>query len=174
MKTARSGSSSGAAAIIRGTAALTLLLATPAAAARTALGSFGSWASFRDDMPPRCFAIAEPVRSGGGKWHPFATVATWPQANVRGQFYARLGRERRVNAPVTLIIDDRKFQLVAGGADTWAPDARTDAAIVAAMRSARSMSIASVSATGGGFAETYVLKGAATAIDAAALGCGRR
>jgi hypothetical protein len=36
------------------------------------------------------------------------------------------------------------------------------------------MSVASVAATGAGFAETYALKGAATAIDAAALGCARR
>jgi hypothetical protein len=35
------------------------------------------------------------------------------------------------------------------------------------------MSIASVGASGGGFADTYRLKGAATAIDAAALGCAR-
>jgi hypothetical protein len=42
------------------------------------------------------------------------------------------------------------------------------------MRSARTMSLSSVAATGGRFVETYVLKGAATAIDAAALGCARR
>ena len=79
----------------------------------------------------------------------------------------------RVGAPVTLIVGERRFSLVSGGADAWAADARADAAVVAAIRSARSMSVASVAATGGGFAETYVLKGAATAIDAAALGCAR-
>jgi hypothetical protein len=123
----------------------------------------------------RCFAIAEPARrGGGGKWRPFATVSTWPASNVRGQFQVRLGRAIRAGAPVTLVIGDRKFALTAGGADAWAPDARGDAAIVAAMRSARSMSVASVAATGGGFVESYLLKGAATAIDAAALGCARR
>jgi hypothetical protein len=141
--------------------------------ARASLGSFDGWAAFRDEGPVRCFAIAEPARGGGGKWRPYATVSSWPAARVRGQFHARLGRELRSGAQVTLIIDERRFTLVAGGADAWAPDARTDAAIVAAMRSARTMSIASVAATGGGFAETYVLKGAATAIDAAALGCAR-
>lgn len=149
-------------------------LAASPASARTSLGSFESWAAFRDDAPLRCFAIAEPVRGSGGKWRPFATVSTWPQARVRGQFQVRLGRALRAGAPVTLIVDDRKFPLVAGGADAWAPDARGDAAIVAALRSAKSMSVASVAATGGGFVETYLLKGAATAIDAAALGCARR
>ncbi len=153
---------------------LALLLCASPASARTALGSFENWSAFRDENPPRCFAIAEPVRGGGGKWRPFATVSTWPQAGVRGQFYLRLGRALRAGAPVTLSIDDRRFALVASGADAWAADLRVDAAIVAAMRSARGMSVASVAATGGGFAETYALKGAATAIDAAALGCARR
>ena len=142
--------------------------------AKYSLGSFDSWAAFRDEGPARCFAIAEPVRGGGGKWRPFATVSTWPLSGVRGQVYVRLGRQLRQGAPVTLIVEDRRFALVAGGADAWAPDPRADAAIVAAIRSARTMSVASVAATGGGFAETYMLKGAATAIDAAALGCARR
>ncbi len=153
---------------------LPLAFLAAGASARTTLGSADGWAAFRDDAPRRCFAIAEPVRRSGGKWRPFASVSTWPQAGVRGQFYVRLGRERRADAPVTLIIDARRFALVAGGADAWAPDPRIDAAIVAAMRSARSMSVASVAATGSGFADTYALKGAATAIDAAALGCARR
>lgn len=144
------------------------------AGARTTLGSFDGWAAFRDEQPLRCFAIAQPVRGNGGRWRPFASVGSWPQSGVRGQFYVRLGRERRVNAPVTLVVGERRFTLVAGAVDAWAPDARVDAAIVATMRSARSMSVASVAATGGGFADTYALKGAATAIDAAAIGCARR
>jgi hypothetical protein len=150
-----------------------LLLASPALATRTSLGTFDGWGAFRDDNPVRCFAIAQPVRGGGGKWRPFASVATWPQARVRGQVHIRLGREKLASAPVTLTIGDRRFQMVAGGADVWAPDPRIDAAIVAAMRSAPSMSIETRAITGGGFAESYALKGAATAMDAAALGCAR-
>lgn len=153
---------------------LALLVATPVLAARTSLGSFENWAAFRDEAPPRCFAIARPARGGGGKWQPFAAVGSWPQSGVRGQFYVRLGRERRAGAPITLVVGERRFTLTGAGVDAWAPDARTDAAIVATMRSARAMSVATVAATGGGFAETYVLRGAATAIDAAALGCARR
>jgi len=37
-----------------------------------------------------------------------------------------------------------------------------------------SMSISARSRTGGGFADTYALRGAATAIDAATLGCARQ
>lgn len=151
-----------------------IALAGAPVAARTSLGSFESWGAFRDERPPRCFAIAEPVHGSGGKWRPFATVSTWPGNAIRGQVQLRLGRALRAGAPVTLIIGEKRFALTAGGADAWAPDARADAAIVAALRSAKSMSVASVAATGGGFVETYLLKGAATAIDAAALGCARR
>jgi hypothetical protein len=143
------------------------------ASARTPLGQFDGWGAFRDERPARCFAIAEPARGGGGRWRPFATVSTWPGAGVRGQVHVRLGRPLRAGAPVTLVVDERRFALVASGADAWAPDRRADAAIIAAIRSARTMSVASVAATGGGFVETYALKGAATAIDAAALGCAR-
>jgi hypothetical protein len=145
-----------------------------AATARTSLGTFEGWGAFHDDSPSRCFAIAEPVRQSGGKWRPFASIATWPGAGVRGQVHIRLAREKLNGAAVTLSIGGKRFPMVAGGADVWAPDPRADAAIVAAMRSAPVMSIATRAATGAAFAETYRLKGAATAMDAAALGCARR
>ncbi len=148
-----------------------LVLASPAMSARTSLGMFDGWGAFRDDSPSRCFAIARPVRGGGGKWQPFASIATWPQARVRGQVHIRLSREKLSSANVTLTIGDRRFAMVAGGADVWAPDPRIDAAIVAMMRSAPSMSVETRAATGAGFADVYALKGAATAMDAAALGC---
>ena len=75
---------------------------------------------------------------------------------------------------MTLSIGERRFELVAGDTDAWSPDARTDAAVVSAIREGRSMSVETVSAAGQPFADTYALKGAATAIDAAALGCVKR
>ncbi len=150
-----------------------LLIANPATAARTSLGTFDGWGAFKDASPARCFAIAQPMRGGGGKWRPFASVGTWPQARVRGQVHVRLSREKLASAPVTLTIGNRRFAMVSGGADVWAPDPRIDAAIVAMMRSAPSMSVETRASTGGGFAEVYALKGAATAMDAAALGCAR-
>lgn len=141
--------------------------------ARDSLGVYEGWGAFRDAAPFRCFAIAEPVRSSGRKWRPFASIAHWPAQQVRGQIHIRLSQQKRGDAPVLLTIDDRSITLVGNGADAWAANPRADASIVAALRSGRSMSIATVAATGGGFADTYALRGAATAIDAAALGCAR-
>jgi hypothetical protein len=138
--------------------------------ARAPLGVYDSWGAFRDPSPRRCFAIAQPVEKYRTT-RPFASIATWPGDGVRNQLHIRLSRARAANARVTLSIGERRFELQAGDSDAWAPDARTDAAIVAAMRSGRSMSVETVGANGAPFADSYALKGAATAIDAAALGC---
>lgn len=151
-------------------AALALLVL---AQGRIPLGVFESWGAFRDPSPPRCFAIARPAGQSG-RGEAFASIATWPREGVRNQFHIRLSRPRAANARVTLSVGDRRFELKAGAADAWAPDWRTDTAIVAAMRDGRSMSVETLAANGAPFADTYALKGAATAIDAAAVGCARR
>ena len=155
-------------------AAALVLLAAPAAA-RDSLGVFDSWGAFTDLSPLHCYAIAEPVRSGGAStWRPYASVSTWPGRGVRGQLHIRLSRERNPQSRVTLSVGERRFELVAGKADAWAPDARADSAIVAAIRSSRSMSVETLARSGTPFADVYALRGAATAIDAAALGCAGR
>lgn len=148
-----------------------LLLAAAPGAARDPLGVFGGWAAFSDPTPRRCYAIAQPVDRDRGE--AFASVADWPGRNVRNQLHVRLSRVRAGSARVTLSIGERRFDLVAGDADAWAPDTRTDAAIVAAIRSGRSMSVEALGGGGQPFADTYALTGAATAIDAATLACRR-
>jgi Invasion associated locus B (IalB) protein len=152
--------------------AILLVLASPAAG-RDALGIYDGWGAFRDARPHRCFAIAKPERRSKGKWQAFASVAHWPQQRIRGQLHLRLSRERLAKTGVTLRVGERRFPLVAGSVDAWAPSTQLDAAIIAAMRSAESMSVSAVSAGGSPFFDLYRLKGAATAIDAAALGCAR-
>ncbi|MBY8824813.1 hypothetical protein [Sphingomonas colocasiae] len=160
---------------MRAAAALAVAAIAAPATARDSLGIFEGWGAFRDDRPARCYAISEPAaRSAGGRWRPFASVAHWPGRNVRGQLHIRMSRTRAADAVVTLTVGDRRFRLASGGADAWAPDARADAAIVAAMRNATSMAVASRDGSGRAFTDAYRLRGAATAIDAAALGCARR
>jgi len=154
--------------------ALAILLLGGAVQARDALGIFDGWGAFKDENPYRCFAIAEPVAENKGTWRPFASVGHWPDRNVRSQLHIRLSRERRPSADVILTVGERRWRLVAGPYDAWAPSPRHDAFIIAKIRSARSMSVSSVAKDGAAFADTYRLKGAATAIDAAALGCVNR
>jgi len=148
---------------------LLALLAAPLSARET-LGIFGSWGAFADPSPARCYAIAQPVQAGGAG-QPFASIATWPGQGARNQLHIRLSRARDARARVTVSVGERRFELVAGAADAWAADARTDAAIVTAIRAGRSMSVETLARTGQPFADVYALRGAATAIDAAALAC---
>lgn len=132
---------------------------------------FETWGAFRDVSPARCYAIAMPMTRHGRDG--FATISHWPGQRIRGQVQFRLSRGHAQRTPVTLSIGDRRFALVAGAADAWAADARGDAAIVAAMRSGTSMSVETRDPRGRAYADAYALRGAATAIDAAALGCAR-
>lgn len=142
--------------------------------ARESLGVFGSWGAFRDSALPRCYAIAEPhARPSNRRWRGFAAVGYWPRKAVRGQVHFRLSRERNAKAPITLGIGVRRFNLIAGSTDAWAPDKRMDAAIIAAIRSGVSMRVQGISKNGAPFVDAYGLRGAATAIDAAAFGCAK-
>jgi hypothetical protein len=90
---------------------------------------------------------------------------------VRGQVHFRLSRKLDGKAPIVLAIGGQRFRLVGGGGDAWAADARMDAAVVAAMRSAGQMTVAARGVDGKGFSNTFPLAGAASALDAAVLGC---
>ncbi|MFU7528185.1 invasion associated locus B family protein [Qipengyuania sp. ASV99] len=152
--------------------ALSLALCTAIAAplaAKDNLGVYANWAAFRDASPARCYAIAKPQRSRSPG--AFASIANWPAQNIRGQLHIRLSRDVRADSDTVLTIADRRFELAANGKDAWARDARMDAAVVAALRSATRMTISARDSSGARFTDQYDLTGAATAIDAAVVGC---
>jgi hypothetical protein len=147
-----------------------LVAASPAAAQPQSLGVFGAWGAFRDDA--RCYAITQPEEAPEAQ--AFAAVGQWPGRRGAGQLHIRLSREKRQSSAVLLRIDGRAFQLVGGGRDAWAPDARADADIQAAMRSGLYMVVETRSTQGLIVRDLYRLRGAATAIDAAAIACAQR
>ena len=157
--------------------ALLIAMMAPLGSARAAdsLGVFDGWAAFRDASAGRCHAIAEPERgTAGGPARAYASVGTWPARGARNQVFVHLSRPQADKSRVYLSIGERRFALVAGPGRAWAQDARMDAAIVSAMRSATTMSVEGTGGNGRAFHDLYVLKGAATAIDAAALACPAR
>lgn len=149
------------------------LIASPAIA-RDSLGMYSTWGAFRDPQVPRCYAIAKAVPSTLHRdYDPYATIGTWPKRKLRNQVHFRLSRKLQPGAKITLSIGDRSFELTGGGGDAWASDNRSNAAIIAAMRSASRMRVSARDDTGRGFSNTWPLAGAASAMDAAALGCAR-
>jgi hypothetical protein len=157
---------------MRPTIALALLLLPTPLAARDSLGVFDNWGAFRDPAVPRCYAIAQSEKPANGA-QGYADVATWPRHGVRGQVHFRLSRPLSPSPRLSLLLDRTRYELTGGGADAWAHDRQTDAAIVAAMRSADSMSVSGIDKAGHRFTDRYQLKGAATAMDAATVGCAR-
>ncbi len=154
---------------------LALCLLSAPLAARDSLGVFGAWGAFRDPAVPRCYAIAAAEGVGRStEFAPFASVGTWPRRQLRGQLHIRPSRRLPANATATLRIGSASFRLTGGSGDLWAADARADAAILAAMRSASGMSLSARDASGRAFNDRYDLSGVATALDAASVGCARR
>jgi hypothetical protein len=152
---------------------LVLAVATPAAAQQQSLGMFGLWGAFAGK--DRCYAISEPLQQRrGATERPFASVGWFPAQRVKGQLHIRFAEPKRQGSAVLLRIDERTFQLVGGGQDAWAPDARADAEIVAAMRSGLEMRVETRNARGALMREGFALRGAATALDAAAIACAPR
>jgi hypothetical protein len=132
------------------------------------IGVWSGWGAFQDS--DHCYAIARPTVAAVGR-RGYASVADWPARGLRASFHVRLSAARDRSAPVTLTVGERRFRLVAGDRDAWAADAPSDRAIVAALRSGRSMSVEAVGPRGVPIADSYALAGAATAIDAARLAC---
>jgi hypothetical protein len=147
------------------------LLATPLLA-KDRLGVYQSWAAFRDAETPRCYAISEPEEIiGSSDRKAYLSIGFWPTKRVTHQIYVRLSRERSGNSGVTLSVGGRRFRLIASPSGGWAVDRQMDLAIVAAIRSSSSLSIESIGRDGRSIVDAYALKGAPSAIDAAALGC---
>ncbi|MFC3101166.1 hypothetical protein ACFODK_09715 [Altererythrobacter lauratis] len=146
------------------------LLSAPVLA-RDSLGVFGQWGAFRDPQVPRCYAIAQ--AEGSASAAGFATVSHWPDRQVRGQVHIRLSRAIAGQDGARLVVSGERFQLAGQGRDVFAADRQMDARIVAAMRSAGSMTVSGRDRQGRLFTDRYVLAGAATAIDAATVGCAR-
>jgi hypothetical protein len=149
-----------------------IAMTSAAAGQPQALGIFGSWGAFRGEG--RCYAITQPFEAPAAEgWQAFASVGHWP-ARGGGQLHVRLSREKRQGSAVLLRIDGRSFQLIGGGRDAWAAEARADQEIQAAMRTGIDMIVETRSTQGLIVRDHYRLRGAATAMDAAAIACARR
>ena len=159
----------------------TALMATPAAA-RDNLGIFGTWAAFRDASVPRCYAIAMPDPATPAKtaanqpaYQPYAAIGTWPGRGIHGALHLRLSHRIGPSAAITLTLagpsGTRHLRLVGGGGDAWPASAQDDATVAALLRSATTLSVSARDTTGHLFTDNYPLTGAATALDAAAIGC---
>ncbi len=146
------------------------VVAAPAIA-QAPLGIYHRWGAFTLADAKRCYALSKPVSSAGRRLHqPYASVSFSPERSTP-QPYVRLSNRKRAGSAVILRIDDRAFQLIGQETHAWAPNAAAGTAIVAAMRTGVALSVETRSERGARVRDRYLLRGAASAIDAAAFAC---
>ncbi len=151
--------------------AIILTFLASSISAKDQLGVYQNWAAFRDPGT-RCYAIAAPEEMvSGAERKAYLSIGFWQKQKVTHQLYVRLSRDRSTNSSLTLNAAGRRFRLQANASEGWSVDRRMDLAIVAAIRSASSLSIESIGRDGRAIVDAYSLRGAASAIDAAAIGC---
>lgn len=136
-----------------------------AAVAPEPLVARDDWGAFIDQRLGRCWAVARPEPDGRVRGEAAARVLV-----LRGTGLPQLQlTPARPAAAASLVIDGRTVPL-AGNDLRWWPS-RDEAAVLASLRSARSMQLIARSADGRTIRHRFRLAGAATAIDAAILAC---
>jgi len=155
--------------MLRGLFILLLVIAVPAGG-ESIVYAGPAWAAI--DRAGTCEALSRSVRvAAKGKVQAIAGFTFSADRRRWGEFHTRLRRMPRPGAAVMLRIDDQPFMLVSRGNWAWSSGPAQDQAIIAALRTARGMSVESRDGGGRRFVDPYSLDGAATAIDAAAAAC---
>lgn len=151
----------------------TLLAATSLHAQGTVLYAGGAWAAI--DHRTACEAESRSQRvAPKDKVQAVAGISFTPDHRHWGEFHARLSRTPRADASVMLTVGGQPFLLTTRGGWAWSRGPLQAESIVAAMRDATVMSVASRDGAGARFSDPYLLDGAPAAIDAAAARCALR
>jgi hypothetical protein len=141
-----------------------------AASAQRLLHAGTHWAALER---PRgtCEAIGRSeLQAAPGRTQARAAIAFSRDGRRRGEFHFVLSRPARPGAEALLTIGGQSFLLVTRGSSAWSRGPVQERAIIAAMRRAGEMRLRA-QGVGGRVSDRYLLAGAPTAIDAAALGC---
>jgi hypothetical protein len=147
---------------------LTACVCAPAAA-RVVIAQ-GNWAAI--DRGATCEALVRAARvAPRGKVQAIAGFTFSADHRRWGEFHTRLRRLPRPGATVMLRVGGQPFLLTAQGNIAWSAGPRDDQAIIAALRTANSMSVEARDGAGQRFVDDYGADGAPTAIDAAAAAC---
>lgn len=140
------------------------------AASPTSLGKSGAWEGFTYKAPDSqvCYVFAAPSKSESKKKVKrdsiYFMVTHWPNRKVKGQISTMIGYPFKDGSVVKLAIDDKKFDLYPVDNMAWTDKADTEKAIVAAMKSGKSMSVTGTSARGTETTDTYSLEGISAAL----------
>jgi hypothetical protein len=159
---------------VKAIVAASILLISAAATARgTVVFAGGGWAAI--DRGGVCEALSRSEKVvARDKVQPVAGFAFTPDHRRWGEYHAQLSRVSRAGSSVILHMGDQPFLLVSRGDHAWSRGPAQEQAIIAAARNGGEMRVEARDQAGVRFIDPYVLKGAPTAIDAAAARCALR
>ncbi|MBL6958196.1 MAG: hypothetical protein ISR52_04390 [Rhodospirillales bacterium] len=154
-----------------------LLLSGPAAAESKLIDVFGDWNAFTDTENGQkiCYIGSAPTKEEGKyskRGDTFILVTHRPAEKSVGVISIAAGYTYKKDSDVQVIIGGKTFALFSNGDHGWAEDAKTDRALVRAMRGGSKMAVKGVSARGTRTTDTYSLKGFTAAYKAASTACG--
>jgi hypothetical protein len=149
---------------------LLLALAAGEAAARRLLHAGTFWAAF-ERAPGECEAVARSeLLAAPGRVQARAAFVFTRDGKRRGELHLLLSRPARPGAEALLSVGPTSFLLVTRGQSAWSRGPAQEQAIIAAIRRAGEMRVRA-QGVGGRVSDRYLLAGAPTAIDSAALAC---
>lgn len=151
--------------------------ATAHAAQPKTIGQFGDWSAHTlgESKSRVCYIHSEPAKSRGKykkRGRVFVQAAHRPAEKVRGEVSVTAGYTYKADSTTLIGIDKRRFKLFTHKDGAWLRDAKSDAAIVRAMRKGRDMSVTGRSTRGTKTIDTYSLKGFSAAYEAIDKACG--
>lgn len=158
----------------RSAAAMTLVLLLPSAAAAEAVevGVYGDWRAYTEGAT--CYLGAEPKKAEGKyklRDQPYVLVSHRPGDKSLGVVRIIAGYTYKPGSETDVAIGDKSFRLFTDGGDAWARNARTDRALVAAMKAGKAMTVKGTSSRGTLTTDTYSLTGFTAAYAAIGKAC---
>jgi len=159
-----------------GILALTLLMSSPVSAADF-IDIHGAWSVFANKKAKasECHMGSEPTKETGKykkRGDAYVLVAHDRKAKTFNVVSFSQGYTLKKDTDVVVQIGGHKFDLFAADDTAWARDAKTDGALVAAMRGGAEMTVTGFSARGTKTVDTYSLKGVSAAHKAINKLCG--
>jgi Invasion associated locus B (IalB) protein len=138
----------------------------------TSLGASGDWEAFTYEAEGSkvCYVYSAPKKSESNKKAAargpiYFMVTHWPGKKVKAQPSTFIGYTFKEGSDVKLTIDTRDFILYPVDNMAWTDKAETERAIIAAMKSGKSMSVSGTSAKGTITKDSYSLSGISAAMD---------
>lgn len=158
-----------------GSAFIAALLVGAAPLSARIIVAGGHWAAVERNGGRSCEALSRSeLEARKGREQARASFSFDRAGPRRGQLHLTLSRPARPEASAMLTIGGQSFLLATRGNHAWSRGPGQEAAIIAAVRRASEMRVRVRDSAGRRVSDRYLLGGAPTAIDAAAVACAPR